>query len=220
MKILVAVPCMDMCPTPFVTSFRQLEVFPDAECHFLMQSGSLIYHARNDIARKAVTNEYDYVFWLDSDMVFEPFVLIRLMDTLQKNNLDFVTGIYFRRVPPFTPVLFDKLEMNGNLCKWTGFEKGFPPDLFEIGGCGFGAVLMKTDMFLDVQHKFGNMFCPIGNTGEDVAFCWRARQCGFKLWADPNVIFGHCGYQIVDEKHFQSFQVINSAMGPENSGPK
>ena len=65
---------------------------------------------------------------------------------------------------------------------------------------------MKTDPFFDVQSKFGNMFAPIGNTGEDLAFCWRARQCGFKVWCDPSIICGHVGYMISDENYYAGYQ--------------
>ena len=138
-------------------------------------------------------------------MKFEPDTLVRMMDTLQKNDLDILTGLYFRRVPPFTPVLFDKLEINGEECDWSEF-KTIPDELFEVGGCGFGCVLMKSDVFFDVHGKFGNMFAPIGNNGEDIAFCWRARNCGYKIFCDPNIVCGHVGYSVVDDQFFKAFK--------------
>ena len=150
------------------------------DCKLIMKSGSLIYAARNDLATKAIQMEADYVFWLDSDMVFKPDTLVRMMNTLKENKLDILTGLYFRRVPPYTPVLFDRLDMDGPICNWSEFHK-IPDGLFEVGGCGFGCVLMDAGVFLDVQANHGNMFCPVGNNGEDVAFCWRARDCGYKI---------------------------------------
>lgn len=203
MKILIAVPCMDQVPTPFCHSLALLQKV--GQCVLAMKSGSLIYTSRNDLATQAVQIEADYVFWLDSDMKFEPDTLVRMMDTLQKNDLDILTGLYFRRVPPFTPVLFDKLEINGEECDWSEF-KTIPEELFEVGGCGFGCVLMKTDVFFDVHGKFGNMFAPIANNGEDIAFCWRARNCGYKIFCDPNIVCGHVGYSVVDDHFFKAFK--------------
>lgn len=205
MKILIAVPCMDQVPAPFCQSLAMLKKVGD--CVLAMQMGSLIYTSRNNLASKAIQSEADYVFWLDSDMAFEPDTLIRMMDVLQKNDLDILTGLYFRRVKPYTPVLFDKLEKREGEenFDWSEFLD-IPDHLFEVGGCGFGCVMMKTDPFLDVQSKFGNMFGPIGNTGEDLAFCWRARQCGFKIWCDPTIICGHVGYMISDERFYESFK--------------
>lgn len=202
MKIMIAVPCMDQVPAPFCQSLAQIQ--KTGECVLAMKSGSLVYTSRNDLATQAIQIEADYVMWFDSDMVFKPDTMVRMLDTMQKNDLDILTGLYFRRVPPYSPVLFDKLEMKGEVCLWSEF-KTIPEGLFEVGGCGFGCVLMKTDVFFDVQSKFGNMFAPIGNTGEDLAFSWRARNCGYKIVCDPSVICGHVGYSVVDDQFFKVF---------------
>ena len=202
MKTLVAVPCMDQVPAPFCYSLAQLKKV--GECVLAMKAGALIYAARNELATGAIKIEADYVFWLDSDMVFKADTLARMMKTSQEKDIDILTGLYFRRVPPYSPVLFDKLEMKDGICEWSEFKK-IPEGLFEVGGCGFGCVLMKTDVFFDVQSKFGTMFAPMGNNGEDLAFCWRARECGYKIICDPSVICGHVGYSTVDDQFFKTF---------------
>lgn len=203
MKTLIAVPCMDQVPAPFCQSLAMLQKLGEVTLH--MKAGALIYTSRNDLATMAIQMNADYVLWLDSDMVFKPDTLIRMMDTLKKNDLDILTGLYFRRVPPYTPVLFDQLDIDGTVCYWSEF-KDIPDKLFEVGGCGFGCVLMKTDVFFDVQGKFGQMFAPIANNGEDIAFCWRARECGYKIYCDPTVICGHVGYSVVDDQFFKVFK--------------
>lgn len=203
MKILIAVPCMDQVPFTFAQSLSTLEKI--GECKLAMKSGSLIYTSRNSLAMMAIQMEADFVFWLDSDMVFKSDTLVRMMDTLKKNDLDILTGLYFRRVPPYSPVLFDKLEQNGEITEFSEFNK-IPDELFEVGGCGFGCVLMKTDVFFDVQSKFGNMFAPRGNNGEDVAFCIRARECGYKIYCDPSIVCGHVGYSVIDDQFYRVFQ--------------
>lgn len=203
MKTLIAVPCMDQVPAPFSQALARLEKVGD--CVLAMESGSLIYTARNNLAMQAIQMDVDYVFWLDSDMVFPPDTLKRMLNTLELNNLDILTGVYYRRVPPFSPVLFDKLDIRREICSWTEFH-GIPDGLFEVGGCGFGCVLMKAEVFLDVQSKHGNCFAPIANNGEDIAFCWRARDCGFHIWADPSIKLGHVGYQVVDENYYKAFK--------------
>lgn len=202
MKTIIAVPCMDQVPTPFCQSLAQMKLV--GECTLAMKAGSLIYTSRNDLATLAIQAEADYVLWLDSDMVFPPDLLVRMMDTLKKNDLDFLTGLYFRRVPPYSPVLFDKMEMKHNCLDWSEFKE-IPEGLFEVGGCGFGCVLIDVSVFLDVQSRFGNMFAPMGNNGEDIAFCLRARECGYKIMCDPSIICGHVGYSIVDDQFFKVF---------------
>ena len=203
MKILIAVPCMDQVPAPFCQSLAQLKKV--GECVLAMKSGSLIYTSRNSLATMAIQMDADYVFWLDSDMVFQPDTLVRMMDTVQKHNIDMLTGLYFRRVPPYSPVLFDKLEMRTKtVLDWSEF-KTIPEDLFEVGGCGFGCVLVNTEVLISVQGKHGNMFAPMGNNGEDIAFCIRAKDCGYKIICDPSIICGHVGYSVVDDQFFKAF---------------
>ena len=203
MKTLIAVPCFDQVPTLFCQSLALLHKVD--ECTLAMQSGSLVYTSRNNLATMSIQMDADYVFWLDSDMVFDADVLERMFKTLKENDLDILTGLYFRRVPPYTPVLFDRLEIEGEICDWSEFTE-IPKGIFEVGGCGFGCVLMKTDVFYDVQSKFGNMFAPIANNGEDIAFCWRARQCGFKIYCDPSIICGHVRTSVVNEQFFEVFK--------------
>ena len=202
MKTLIAIPCMDQVPVPFCHSLAQLEKI--CECSLMMKSGALVYMSRDQMAVTAIQNEFDYVMWFDSDMQFPPDTLKRLMKTMTENNYDILSGVYFRRVPPYSPVLFDKLEITGDTADFTEFKE-IPKGIFEVGACGFGCVLMKTDVFFDVQSRFGAMFAHIGGNGEDTSFCWRARQCGYKVMCDPSLVCGHVGYSVVDDKFFRAY---------------
>ena len=149
MKTLIAIPCMDQVPALFAQSLASLRKVGD--CQIAFQMGSLVYTSRNELAKFAIKNEFDYVLWLDSDMVFDDDLLERMMKTLQENDLDMLTGLYFRRVLPYSPVLFDELTVKKAGWKWTEFETIPGKGLFEVGGCGFGCVLMTTDVLISVQ---------------------------------------------------------------------
>ena len=204
MKVLIAIPCMDQVPAPFAQSLAMIRK-GENEAAVAFQMGSLIYTSRNSLAAKAIEMEADLILWLDSDMVFSPDLLLRLQKRMDEDELDIVTGLYFRRVPPFTPVIFDGLEMTEKGCEWSEFTE-IGTDPFEVGGCGFGCVLMKAEVLMNVQGKFGCMFNPLNNMGEDLSFCWRARECGFKIVCDPGIICGHVGYSVINDKFFQSYQ--------------
>lgn len=205
MRTLIAVPAMDTVPTRFAQSLAMLRKVGD--CALTFQIGSLVYTSRNELAKKAIAMDSDYVLWLDSDMFFEPDLLERMFKTLKEKNLDFLSGLYFRRVPPFTPVLFDKLEITDKGAEWSEYND-LPADLFEVGGCGFGCVLMKTDIILEVAGKFGDMFTPMANAGEDLSFCIRARECGYKLYCDPKITLGHVGQTVVDQAFYRSYRKV------------
>lgn len=204
MKTLIAVPCMDQVPARFAQSLAMLRKVGD--CAVSFQIGSLVYNSRNELARRAIQMDADYVLWLDSDMVFDPDLLERMFARMESDNLDFLTGLCFRRTPPFSPAIFDKLEYKKGVVLWTDYHgKVLPNEPFEVGGCGFAAVLIKTDVIMSVQAKHQAMFTPMQNTGEDLSFCLRARDCGFRIVCDPTIELGHIGYNIVTREFYTMF---------------
>ena len=208
-KIMIAIPCMDQVPTPFALSLAMIRKPEGDDFACATRMGSLVYNSRNDLAMQAIQTGFDWVFWLDSDMVFQQDILVRMLKVAREKDLDFLSGLYFRRTVPYTPVAFDHLEVNENGdCEWSEFEE-LPQSLFEVGGCGFGGVLVKTEVLAKVQEKFGNMFFPIAQMGEDLSFCWRARQCGYKVWMDPTIVLGHVGYSVINRKFYESYKSVS-----------
>ena len=208
-KILIAVPCMDQLPAQFAHSLATLTSYgiEDTQISVWFNLGSLIYTSRNEIAKKALLDEADLVMWFDSDMVFNPDTMINMLKHIDAGH-DMVTGIYYRRTPPFTPTIFKTMDIDEDKQEavWTEFDK-IPTEPFEVAACGFGCVLMRTEIFVSVFGKFGNMFSPIGNVGEDIAFCWRARECGYKILADPSISLGHVGHTIITKEFYDTYQM-------------
>lgn len=203
MKVFVAVPSMDQVPALFCQSLAMLR--RDHETVVGFEIGSLVYAARNNLAKTAIKMDADWVLWLDSDMVFNPDLLQRMLKVCEDNNLDILTAICFRRRPPYTPTIFDRLEVINEKCSFTAFLS-VPEGLFEIGGCGMAGCLMRTEVLMDVAAKFGGRpFDPIYGMGEDVAFCWRAKECGYKIFCDSDIEMGHVGTTIVTRKYFEAF---------------
>ena len=218
MKVFIAVPSMDTIPALFAQSLALLQ--RDCEVQIGWEVGSLVYHARNNLARQALKTDADYVLWLDSDMVFAPDTLIRMLKVCMDNDIDFLTAVCFRRKPPYTPCLFDRLEKVEKGASYTALMS-VPEGLFKVGGCGFAGVLMASDVLLSVQSKFnGRMFDPMDGFGEDVSFCWRARQCGYEIWCDSSIEFGHVGNCIVTRGYFEAYNgggnVSESKTGEED----
>lgn len=204
-KILIAVPCMDMVSARFAQSLTTLKKVGQCTVSFLI--GSLVYDSRNKLAGLAMQMEADYIMWFDSDMVFRPDTLERMMDVMDKNpDIDILSGLYVRRGAPFTPVIFSKLEVNehGEL-EWDDVVN-IPDEPFEVAGCGFGCVLMKTDCLYEIASKEngGMWFTPIAGAGEDCAFCIRARESGYKIWCDPRIELGHMAYAPVTREFYDA----------------
>lgn len=206
MKIFIAVPCMEQVQALFAQCLAMLR--RDADCMVSFQVGSLVYDARNKLANEAIRNECDYVFWVDSDMTFRPDTLIRMLKEVQEKKIDFLAGLYFRRKPPYSTVMYDKLEPlpDGSGCTYTLLES-IPEGTFEVGGVGLAGVLMSTDVLMSVAAKYGGrMFDPVHGMGEDLAFCWKARQCGYKIFVDSGIEFGHVGQAVITRAYFEAFR--------------
>lgn len=187
---------MDMVSVHFCRSLVTLAKMDICSISFVVNS--LIYSARNIIAQQAIDGSYDYVLWLDSDMVFQPDTLQRLL----ADDKDIVSGLYFRRVKPFNPVLFKKLDVHGHECDFEDVLE-YPDEIFPVAGAGFGCILMKTQVLRDIYEKEGPMwFAPKGNVGEDCSFCIRARKCGYTVYCDPRIKLGHAGSVIITEANY------------------
>ena len=196
MKTLIAVPCMDQVAAPFAHSLACLKRV--GECMISFQMSSLIYDSRNSFCKQAISANVDYVLWLDSDMTFPADTLERMVKHMEDGR-DIVTGLYFRRRRPFSPVLYKEL-VGGDEPRWTEFDK-LPAEgeLFEVAGCGMGCCMMRKDILVDVALNYKTWFTPIEHFGEDLAFSLRARELGYKMWCDPTIKLGHIGQVIVNE---------------------
>ena len=80
-----------------------------------------------------------------------------------------------------------------------------PTEPTKCGGVGFGCVLIKTDVLFEVAAKFKTWFEPMNGFGEDLSFCWRARECGYDVLLDPNVKCGHIGHITVTEDFYKAY---------------
>lgn len=204
MKVFIAVPCMDQLPARFAQSLAMLRKYDNTVVNF--QIGSLVWDSRNKLAQTAIQYEADYMLWLDSDMVFGPDLLERLMKTKKESGADIVTGLYFRRNPPYTPVIYETLKLAGEGASWTEFKELPKEPVFPVEGCGFGAVLVPTDVCMSVLAKYGTMFGMVNNLGEDLSFCIRATECGYSIVCDQTIPLGHVGNMLITKEFYETYK--------------
>jgi len=198
MKTLICVPCYDMMESGFVECLYKMRKVGQVDLEIL--AGSLIYDARNRLADKAVKGNYDYILWLDSDLIFAEDALIDLFEAIK--GKDFVSGVYYRRKPNHQPCLYKTLRMGLDGPTSEDFDE-IPEGEFEIEGCGFGMVLMKTEI---IKAIGAGAFSPINGFGEDLSFCLKARRAGYQLFGTSKVKCGHIGKTIIDENAYKAFK--------------
>ena len=203
MKTLIAIPCMDSVPTKFVKSLLYLEKDGASVC---FNENSLIYDSRNRLSLTAMDNGFDRVMWLDSDMVFMPDTLKKLSASMDEADCDFITGLYIKRHMPPLPVIYDKLEepeknAQGQVVKQIHEYIDYPKDsLFLVSGCGMGCCITSVKMLRNIWDIYGPAFTPYPWAGEDLSFCYRARELGYLIFCDSRVTCGHIGQMIYTDE--------------------
>lgn len=193
MRLLIGIPSHDYIHAEFVKCLVALttQLTRDGiNFETFINNGTLVYVARDKIARKAINEEFTHVLWLDSDMVFTQNLYSDLMDC----GKDFVTGIAHARRKPFASCLFTAINDDGS---FTRYEGDYPNEPFEVAGCGFACVLISTEILRNVQFRYKTCFLPFPEWGEDLSFCRRAKSLGYKIWVEPMVQLGHIGHEVI-----------------------
>jgi hypothetical protein len=180
----------------------------------LGQQQAGIADSRNTLVRNALEIGADWLFWIDSDMAFDPSGMLRLLG----HGKDIVGATYPRRVPPYI--------INGRPVKGDIFEE----ELQDMEFMPFGFMLVKADVFrntpepwfteaypqtgtpaeqiVSILENATNADLPIqflaavedlakklvvdgegknkltSNRGEDGNFCRNARRHGYQIWCD------------------------------------
>lgn len=160
---------------------------------FSISHASFVDWARNICVEEAL-NDYnsDYVFFLDVD-VFPPQNII---EKLLAQNKDIVSGPYHSKKPPFHPHAYKELD-NGSY-ETIEIKKN---SLLEVDAVGAGCLLIKTNVLkkmtkpwfstvlpgLNAEHAKDLKFDKTQGLGEDLYFCKKARNAGFKIYYDNTI---------------------------------
>jgi len=182
---------------------RDVWIKPDLE------QCTLVHRGRNCIIKRFVQSDFDYLLFVDSDMVWPAEVLWHLL----AHKLDIVGGMYFRRVRPHHPVFAKHL----NLTKDDAFEESAPPGpgLHEVAGVGMGFTLLSRRVCEKMCEKYPMPFQYMevrggeGELSEDYTFCHRAAtEFGFKvhLDADLGAHLQHIGTAAFDAEDWMAYK--------------
>ena len=155
---------------------------------------------RNQAVMMALEGQFDYILWMDDDMVVP--VGTEIFSRLVEHDKDIVAPLFFIRSKPYLPLLFKRVLMaNGGFMTYNNildYEKG----LVECDGVGFGMVLIKMEVFKKLQMPY---FEYNDQYGEDLRFCENATRKGFKIFCDTNLVLGHIANpEVIREEHFKS----------------
>ena len=205
-RILIGVPSNRDLSKEFIASLLGLLRTVGINNVVFMQNG-MINQCRDSIVKYAVSKGYEYIFWMDDDMIIPPDAIEKLL----AHDKDIVSGLYFGR-GNYLPVMFSIEETKEGEESYFGFDnvrEYKDDDLMKVDAIGFGCVLTKVSALVkvwqDERDGIGKTcFDFIGGLGEDLSFGLRCRQCGIETWVDTSIKCGHMGKITVTEAMFKA----------------
>lgn len=175
---------------------------------------------KNTIIDYTIENGYDYLFFVDSDLVLHP----NLIKHLKHANKEIVSEIFWSKWHNDMPLepnvwLFDEYDLVPKRLGEKLSEKEMEirksrflnqlrtPGLYEVGGLGACTLISRAAL------KAGVSFKPIKNLtihGEDRSFCIRAAVLGIDLFVDTHYPAYHI-YREQDLAGVQAYVTSNEA---------
>lgn len=154
--------------------------------------------ARNAAAQALLDTDANGIMWVDSDMRQEPHQMSQLLLTAVEGGLDFVSGVYHLRKPPYHATIYHWVEK----IKRFRTAEVYPPNvLAPMEACGFGFVytsrkaietVARSKEFDRTKGWFPDERDSKG-FGEDLSFGYLAMRAGIQLWVHTGIILGHVG---------------------------
>jgi GT2 family glycosyltransferase len=144
---------------------------------------------RNRVTEKFLASDCDYLWFVDTDIIFKPGALNRLLE----HDKDIVSGRYDLVMETsnwdwYTRACAFKWADPAMLRGLVPLDPKVRTGLDKVGACGAGFILIKRHVFeemVDGPIAEGNWWGEWNSEmGEDVSFCKRATEAGFDIWFD------------------------------------
>jgi hypothetical protein len=197
-KIMIATPCHDgKLPVEYVSSLLDTmrAQFPIIIAPVFLPGESMLPHARNYLASLFLQSDFDYIFYIDSDMVWTPEQFTKIA----RYDIDVISGLAHQKFDG-SPLNFRAIE------KETPNEKG----LLKVNGVGSAFIKISKNTLIKIakvsqKYQINNIeyksIFEYGNIkgefiSEDIMFCKKLIKNGFDIIADTSVIIGHIGNKI------------------------
>jgi hypothetical protein len=192
--------------TEFSQSMFQLAYPPGSKMAWVKSVD--IVGAQNQILGAA---EGDWVWIMGDDHVFPPETLVVLLGDMYSKDLDVVVPLCLQRFPPFAPVVYKSQNESGSYYVYDDLpEKG----LVQVHAAGNAGMLIRKRVLEKLEPPY------VGTDGkglnEDLFFCRRIREAGFKIWCDVDVRLGHINSFAIWPKRSEQGWAVGIRFDAEN----
>jgi uncharacterized membrane protein len=185
-SVMIAVPAMEVVNAEFAQHLAMSAanlVAHGIRINCAFNIGSVITIARRNLVDIFLKSDFDYIFWVDSDMKFPIDTPIRLL----KRNKPIVGANYRRRRFP-NPNFTGMTGSSGNFQEFQTTDNSPAMELIDV--LPHGLVMVKREVYETVpQPHYLQEYIPEHNLeiGEDIFFCQRAQQSGYEIWCDQEL---------------------------------
>jgi hypothetical protein len=163
----------------------------------LIPRGSKLYYTRsvdvsgncNTVIRHAQEMEFEWVWIMGDDHSFEPGTLLKLL----VHDVDLVVPHVLKRTPPWPPVVYSHQDEDG----WYVAADLPLEGLTEIHAAGSAGMLVRKRVLDALEDPWFQPAPDAAGLNEDLYFCQKVREAGFKLYCDPAVRMGHIAVHTV-----------------------
>ena len=213
MKVAMACPIYAAQDTEIKRNHDKIASQSSHTIYRLEVTGICIQIARQRICEQFLRSDADYLFCIDDDIkvldIDDPNSE-NPIDRLVELDKDILGGIYVARRVPHNPT-HRTLDLQSEFEKTKKWPKDYkfiiPNNPFEVNWLAGGFNLIKREVIEKILKKHPYPFCAMIYKGEflseDFAFCQRAREEGYKIWADPLIKLGHLGNYFFTLKEYQ-----------------
>jgi len=151
---------------------------------------------RNDIVKKAQEENYDYILFVDADNIFyNKKTLIKLYNSMQKTeNAYIMAGVYKLNIKSKSKSTFLTIAKEPEDLKSVFIEEeDLDKKIFKCQGIGFGCVLVKTELFNNIEKPYFEWIDPnpTNFVGDDIYWSCKVRDAGFTIYMDTDIQVGH-----------------------------
>jgi hypothetical protein len=161
------------------------------EFHMNFHKGTYVQEMRNQCLKDARSVDADYLFFVDSDVVFPPDGLNKLLSC----DKDIIGGMYNMKSVPLKTTI-KPCDENGD--RVLVEEVNVPTDkIFRVYGLPTGFMLIRLAAIKRLENPFDfDRKVPDELIGEDINFCIHCKEIGLEIWCDPTIPIGHIGYYL------------------------
>lgn len=159
-------------------------------------------------------NQPEWLWMLDTDMVFAPDTLDRLLDSADAKDRPIVGALCFGggRDAKVFPTIYTVTPDGQTIDRCEDYPRDA---LCKIDATGAACILIHRNVFLTMTKRFPrplpwfqDVVINGMDIGEDICFCLRARQCNIPIYVHTGIQIGHEKTQIITEESFDTYKAV------------